>query len=81
MDKTVPTAAEPVRPFGLSFARRPRQPVELDLAQVRYDEDRQIAIAPDGPDWVPLTDHSLSVTLQTSGDGPREDEIYDKSFR
>lgn len=69
------------RPFGLRFARRPRRPVELDLDRVRYDEQRQIALAPDGSDWVPLANHSLSVTLQTSGNSPREDEIYDKSFR
>ena len=79
--ETVPTEAVRPRPFGLRFARPPRQPVELDLAQVRYDEERQIALVPDGTGWVPLADHSLSVTLQTSGDGPREDEIYDKSFR
>lgn len=69
------------RPFGLRFARPPAQPVALDLDAVRYDEDRQITLAPDGGEWVPLADHSLSVTLQTSGDGPREDEIYDKSSR
>jgi putative ATP-grasp target RiPP len=69
------------RPFGLRFARPPRGRIDLDLDQVRYDEERQVAVALDGPDWVPLADHSLSVTLQTSGDGPREDEIYDKSFR
>lgn len=81
MDTTVPAEGAQARPFGLRFAQPPRQPVELDLDQVRYDEERQIALVPDDTGWVPLADHSLSVTLQTSGDGPREDEIYDKSFR
>ncbi len=87
MHTTVPTgqdhpeAGHSRRPFGLRFARAPRNPVDLDLDQIEYDEERQISTAMDGTERVPLTDHSLSVTLQTSGSTPREDEIYDKSSR
>lgn len=87
MDMTVSAVPGPgtrrhaARPFGLRFARTPSNPVDLDLDRIDYDEERQIAVAADGPRWVPITDHSLSVTLQTSGASPREDEIYDKSFR
>ncbi len=87
MHTTVPTGQdrpEPhtaARPFGLRFARPPRNPIDLDLDRIEYDEERQISLALDGTEMVPLTDHSLSVTLQTSGSTPREDEIYDKSFR
>lgn len=66
-------------PFGLRFARRPSTSIDLDLDHVGYDERAQLAIALDGDRWVPLIDHRLSVTLQTSGETPREDEIYDKS--
>ncbi|HEY3507187.1 MAG TPA: putative ATP-grasp-modified RiPP [Actinocatenispora sp.] len=66
-------------PFGLRFARRPSTSIDLDLDHVGYDEQAQVAIARDGDRWVPLIDHRMSVTLQTSGETPREDEIYDKS--
>ncbi|MGA8113481.1 MAG: putative ATP-grasp-modified RiPP [Actinocatenispora sp.] len=87
MDMTVSAGPDPdarqhaIRPFGLRYARTPGNPIDLDLDQIGYDEVRQIAVAADGPHWVPLTDHSMSVTLQTSGESPREDEIYDKSFQ
>lgn len=71
-------SATAVRPFGLRFARRPRTRVELDIDSVGYDEERQIAVAPEGGEWVPLARHSMAQTLQTSGETPREDEIYDK---
>jgi putative ATP-grasp target RiPP len=72
-------SATAVRPFGLRFARRPRTRVELDVDSIGYDDERQVAIAVDGDGWVPLARHSMSVTLQTSGETPREDEIYDKA--
>ncbi|BCJ26799.1 hypothetical protein AB0I55_29890 [Actinocatenispora sera] len=67
-------------PFGLRFARTPRAGVELDLDHVRYDERSQRSLAADGDRWLPLIDHRLAQTLQTSGESPREDEIFDKSF-
>ncbi|GAA4217263.1 putative ATP-grasp-modified RiPP [Actinocatenispora rupis] len=66
-------------PFGLRFAQRPTSSIDLDLDLVSYDEEAQLAVARDGDRWVPLIDHRMSVTLQTSGETPREDEIYDKS--
>jgi putative ATP-grasp target RiPP len=72
-------SATAVRPFGLRFARRPRTHVELDVESIGYDEERQIAVAADGDGWVPLAHHSMAQTLQTSGETPREDEIYDRT--
>jgi|GEM_PF-5017457 len=77
-DRTTQDSAE--LPFGLRFARTPRSSVRLDLDQVRYDERSQRAFAADGDRWLPLIDHRLAQTLQTSGESPREDEIFDKSF-
>jgi putative ATP-grasp target RiPP len=72
-------SATAVRPFGLRFARRPRGHVALDLESVGYDEERQVGIAVEGDRWVPLARHSMAVTLHSSGETPREDEIYDKA--
>lgn len=78
MQTSVPTGTPP-RPLGLRFARPPRGRVDLDLDRVGYDEDRQIGLAAQGTGWVPLAHHAMAQTLQTSGETPREDEIYDKA--
>jgi len=68
-------------PFGLRFATVPAAD-PLDLDAVRYDEARQVAVLRDEADGhreVPLHRHSMGVTLRTTGQVPREDEIHDKS--
>ena len=75
------TRSEAGRPFGLRFARTPHAGASLDPSQLRYDERSQRTLAADGDRWLPLIDHRLAQTLQTSGASPREDEIFDKSFR
>ncbi|MFI5959288.1 putative ATP-grasp-modified RiPP [Cryptosporangium sp. NPDC051539] len=67
------------RPFGLRFATLPEHGVELPLDAIAYDDDAQIALARDGAGWTPLIDHSMGLTLRTTGQIPREDEIHDKS--
>jgi putative ATP-grasp target RiPP len=74
------TRSTAAAPFGLRFARTPRAGVELDLDHVRYDERSQRSLVADGDRLLPLIDHRLAQTLQTSGESPREDEIFDKSF-
>ncbi len=66
------------RPFGLRFASLPSETLDLDLDTVSYDTRRQVAVARDGDQLVPLAAHSMGLTLQTSGQIPREDEIFDK---
>jgi putative ATP-grasp target RiPP len=68
-----------VRPFGLRFARVPARSADLDLGLVSYDDVRQIAVARDGDALVPLAGHRMGLTLQTTGQIPREDEVYDKT--
>lgn len=68
-----------VRPFGLRFAQLPQNSVELPLESISYDDDAQVALARDGGGWTPLTEHSMGLTLRTTGQIPREDEIHDKS--
>lgn len=68
-------------PFGLRFAVVPVAD-GLDLDAVRYDDVRQVAVLRDaaaGGREVPLHRHSMGVTLRTTGQVPREDEIHDKS--
>jgi putative ATP-grasp target RiPP len=67
------------RPFGLRFATLPRDSAELALDTIAYDDDAQVALARDGASWVPLVNHSMGLTLRTTGQIPREDEIHDKS--
>jgi hypothetical protein len=67
------------RPFGLRFATLPQAGVELPLDLIAYDDDAQVALARDGEHWTPLADHSMGLTLRTTGQIPREDEIHDKS--
>ena len=74
-----PTEHPKVRPFGVRFATVPADAVDLDLDAVGYDDDRQIATAWDGTARVPLTRHAMGITLRTTGEIPREDEIHDKS--
>ncbi len=69
----------PSRPFGLRFAVTPSTTIDIDLDAIDYDEDRQIAMTWSGGQRVPLTDHRMGVTLQSSGEVPREDDIWDKS--
>ncbi|TQS42448.1 putative ATP-grasp-modified RiPP [Cryptosporangium phraense] len=82
-ERPVEGAARPVegavRPFGLRFATLPRNGVELPLEAISYDDDAQVALARDGAGWTPLTEHSMGLTLRTTGQIPREDEIHDKS--
>jgi hypothetical protein len=77
--RTVPGAT---RPVGLRYAQRPaasETTVQLDLERIRYDEATQIALAWDDTSWIPLIEHSMGLTLRTTGQIPREDEIHDKS--
>jgi putative ATP-grasp target RiPP len=67
------------RPFGLRFATLPQRAVELPLDAIVYDDDTQVALAKEGSGWAPLADHSMGLTLRTTGQIPREDEIHDKS--
>jgi putative ATP-grasp target RiPP len=67
------------RPFGLRFATRPQRPFVLPLDAIIYDDDAQVALAREGAGWAPLADHSMGLTLRTTGQIPREDEIHDKS--
>ncbi|MFG1928567.1 putative ATP-grasp-modified RiPP [Cryptosporangium sp. NPDC048952] len=68
-----------VRPFGLRFATPPERAVDLPLDTIAYDDDSQVALARDGAGWAPLANHSMGLTLRTTGQIPREDEIHDKS--
>jgi len=72
---TVSTA----RPFGLRFATLPQGAVDLPLDAIVYDDDAQVALAREGAGWAPLAGHSMGLTLRTTGQIPREDEIHDKS--
>ncbi|GAA3394540.1 putative ATP-grasp-modified RiPP [Cryptosporangium minutisporangium] len=67
------------RPFGLRFATLPQNAVDLSLDAIAYDDDTQVALARDGAGWTPLIHHSMGLTLRTTGQIPREDEIHDKS--
>lgn len=67
------------RPFGLRFATAPGNQVDLRLEAIGYDEQAQIALALDAGGWTPLIQHSMGLTLRTTGQIPREDEIHDKS--
>ncbi|SHN44583.1 putative ATP-grasp-modified RiPP [Cryptosporangium aurantiacum] len=77
----VPEAPEAAteQPFGLRFATRPQGAVDLPLDAIAYDDDTQTALARDGAGWTPLIHHSMGLTLRTTGQIPREDEIHDKS--
>lgn len=77
-DSPAQPGARSHRPFGLRFATLPSETFDLDLDAVTYDARRQMAVARDGDRVVPLAAHSMGVTLQTSGQIPREDEIFDK---
>ena len=67
------------RPFGLRFATLPQDSIDLPLDTIAYDDDAQVALARDGAGWTPLINHSMGLTLRTTGQIPREDEIHDKS--
>jgi hypothetical protein len=67
------------QPFGLRFATQPGEGVDLRLETIGYDEDAQVALAKDEAGWTPLIRHSMGLTLRTTGQIPREDEIHDKS--
>lgn len=73
------TSSPDARPFGLRFATLPQQAIELPLDTIAYDDDAQVALARDGAGWAPLATHSMGLTLRTTGQIPREDEIHDKS--
>lgn len=75
----VDTAQPLERPFGLWFATSPAESVDLRLETIAYDDDAQVALALDGARWTPLIQHSMGLTLRTTGQIPREDEIHDKS--
>lgn len=68
-----------VRPFGLRFATPPQRAIDLPWDTIAYDDDAQVALARDGAGWAPLATHSMGLTLRTTGQIPREDEIHDKS--
>jgi len=67
------------RPFGLRFATPPQRAIHLPLDTIAYDDDAQVALAREGAGWAPLAHHSMGLTLRTTGQIPREDEIHDKS--
>ena len=67
------------RPFGLRFATAPSNQIDLRLEAIGYDEQAQVALALDEEGWTPLIQHSMGLTLRTTGQIPREDEIHDKS--
>lgn len=86
LDPSGPRHPAAGQPFGLRFARVPIRLEEVDLTAVRYDEGRQLAVLRERPGpggtgggEVALHRHSMGVTLQTTGQVPREDEIHDKS--
>jgi hypothetical protein len=66
------------QPFGLRYAIVP-DAVDLQLEDIGYDEQAQIALAKDEGGWTPLITHSMGLTLRSTGQIPREDEIHDKS--
>ncbi len=68
-----------VRPFGLRYAIRPDDGIDLDTADLEFDDELQITLTRHGDQWIPLTDHRLGLTLQTTGTRTTEDEIYDKA--
>ena len=78
-DLVTPDAVDAARPFGLRFATLPQRAVDLPLDAIAYDDDAQVALAREGSGWAPLADHSMGLTLRTTGQIPREDEIHDKS--
>ena len=67
------------QPFGLRFAILPSNNIDLRLETIGYDEQAQVALALDEGGWTPLIQHSMGLTLRTTGQIPREDEIHDKS--
>ncbi|GAA0237280.1 putative ATP-grasp-modified RiPP [Cryptosporangium japonicum] len=78
-DLVSPEDAGAARPFGLRFATLPDRAVNLPLDTIAYDDDSQVALAREGAGWAPLANHSMGLTLRTTGQIPREDEIHDKS--
>jgi hypothetical protein len=67
------------QPFGLRYATLPGDGVEVHLDAIEYDEQAQVALARDETGWTPLIQHSMGLSLRTTGQIPREDEIHDKS--
>jgi hypothetical protein len=67
------------RPFGLRYAVIPADSIDLRPGDIDYDEQAQVALARDDAGWIPLINHSMGLTLRSTGQIPREDEIHDKS--
>ncbi|HEX3732047.1 MAG TPA: hypothetical protein VHU91_03880 [Mycobacteriales bacterium] len=69
------------RPFGLQLVTSVNAVSGLDIAALRYDEDRQLSITLYEQDWVPVITIDSPLTVQSTGEvgSPNYDEIFDKN--
>lgn len=56
------------RPFGLHFAVVPDGVITLDTTVISYDPVRQMSVARDGGQWVPLARHTDGKTNTKTSD-------------
>lgn len=69
------------RPFGLQFATRIATHYPFDMADVSYDDERQVSMVRRGQNQVPLSHTSMPLTVTSTGQvgQPNYDEIFDKN--
>lgn len=69
-----------VVPFGLRLAGEPQQ-ARVDMSQVAYDEQRQIAVVGEGGDLVPALKHTSTVTKTFTSDRDKPETDTDATGR
>jgi putative ATP-grasp target RiPP len=80
---SVPEPPSSVRPFGLTVAVPAKTVTTLDLAEISYDEDKQIGLVRDGDAQVPLSRHTdgTTNTVTDGGDGHGSNRDSDSDHR
>jgi putative ATP-grasp target RiPP len=68
-----------VQPFGLKYAVTPAATVQVDLATLAYDADRQISVVSDGGIMVPAMKHTSTHTSTQTGDSRGGDSDTDST--
>jgi putative ATP-grasp target RiPP len=57
-----------VQPFGLKYAVKPAETVEVDVSTLAYDADRQISAVSVGGIMIPAMKHTSTRTTTHTGD-------------
>jgi putative ATP-grasp target RiPP len=68
-----------VLPFGLKYAVKPAEMVEVDVSALAYDADRQISVVSAGEIMIPAMKHTSTRTSTQTGDSRGGDSDTDST--